>query len=60
WNWIAYTPLTTMTVDEALAAANPQTGDIVKSQTGVAIYGPLNEVTKAQRELFEALGVNIQ
>ena len=40
WNWIAYTPLTTMTVDEALAAANPQTGDIVKSQTAVAIYGP--------------------
>ena len=39
WNWIAYTPLTTMTVDEALAAANPQKGDIVKSQTGVAIYG---------------------
>ena len=38
WNWIAYTPLTTMTVDEALAAANPQKGDIVKSQTGVAIY----------------------
>ncbi|MBQ7572424.1 MAG: hypothetical protein IJT19_09340, partial [Bacteroidaceae bacterium] len=39
WNWIAYTPLTTMTVDEALAAANPQQGDIVKSQTVVAIYG---------------------
>ena len=38
WNWIAYTPLTTMTVDEALAAANPQKGDIVKSQTGVSIY----------------------
>jgi len=28
-----------MTVDEALAAANPQKGDIVKSQTGVALYG---------------------
>jgi hypothetical protein len=28
-----------MTVDEALAAANPQKGDIVKSQTGVSIYG---------------------
>ena len=40
WNWIAYTPLTTMTVNEALAAANPQTGDIVKSQTAVAVYGP--------------------
>ena len=39
WNWIAYTPLTTMTVGEALAAANPQQGDIVKSQTAVAIYG---------------------
>ena len=39
WNWIAYTPLTTMTVDVALAAANPQKGDIVKSQTGVALYG---------------------
>ena len=39
WNWIAYTPLTTMTVDEALAAANPKKGDIVKSQTGVALYG---------------------
>ena len=38
WNWIAYTPLTTMTIDEALAAASPQPGDIVKSQTGVAIY----------------------
>ena len=38
WNWIAYTPLTTMTVDEALAAANPKVGDIVKSQTGVAMY----------------------
>lgn len=39
WNWIAYTPLTTMTVGEALAAANPLQGDIVKSQTAVAIYG---------------------
>ena len=39
WNWIAYTPLTTMTIGEALAAANPQKGDIMKSQTGVAIYG---------------------
>ena len=39
WNWIAYTPLATMTVGEALAAANPQKGDIVKSQTGMSIYG---------------------
>lgn len=39
WNWIAYTPLTTIAIDEALIAANPQKGDIVKSQTGVSIYG---------------------
>ena len=39
WNWIAYTPLTTMSIDEALAGANPQKGDIMKSQTAVSIYG---------------------
>jgi hypothetical protein len=38
WNWIAYTPMTSMTLDEALAGANPQRGDYVKSQTGLAIY----------------------
>ena len=40
WNWIAYTPTSTMTLDEALAAANPQQGDQVKSQTAFAYYGP--------------------
>ena len=38
WNWMAYTPLTTMTVNEALAGANPQQGDRIKSQTAIAIY----------------------
>ncbi|UKK56668.1 LamG domain-containing protein [Prevotella communis] len=38
WNWIGYTTLTTMTVGEALAAANPQVGDCVKSQHGIAFY----------------------
>ena len=38
WNWIAYMPLTTLTVDIALAAANPQVGDYVKSQHGIAFY----------------------
>ena len=40
WNWIAYLPTTTMTLDKALAGANPQEGDQVKSQTGFAYYGP--------------------
>ena len=39
WNWIAYTPLYTMTVGEALAGADPQFGDRIKSQTAIAIYG---------------------
>ena len=38
WNWIGYTPLTTMTLGQALAAANPQVGDCVKSQHGIAFY----------------------
>ena len=40
WNWIAYTPMTTMPIDLALAGANPQYGDQVKSQTAFAYYGP--------------------
>ena len=40
WNWIAYLPTTTMTLDEALAGANPKHGDQVKSQTQFAYYGP--------------------
>ena len=39
WTWIAYTPLYTMSVDEALAGVNPERGDRIKSQTGIAIYG---------------------
>ena len=40
WNWIAYTPMVTLPIDEALAGANPNIGDQVKSQTGFAYYGP--------------------
>ena len=39
WNWIGYLPTTTMTLDMALAGANPKRGDQVKSQQGFAIYG---------------------
>ena len=37
WNWLPYTPLSTMTVDEALAGVQPKWGDIIKSQTGVSV-----------------------
>ena len=40
WNWMPYTPTVTMTIGEALAGANPQVGDQVKSQTAFAYYGP--------------------
>ena len=39
WNWIPYTPATTMPLGQALAGANPKKGDQVKSQTGFAYYG---------------------
>ena len=40
WNWIAYVPTVSMTLDRSLAGANPQEGDQVKSQQGFAFYGP--------------------
>ena len=40
WNWMPYTPNTTMALGEALAGLNPQMGDQVKSQTAFAYYGP--------------------
>ena len=40
WNWIAYTPLTTMPIGTALAGANPKVGDQLKSQNGFSYYGP--------------------
>ena len=40
WNWLPYTPTATMTIGVALAGANPQYGDQVKSQTAFAYYGP--------------------
>ena len=40
WNWLPYTPATTMSIGEALAGANPKFGDQVKAQTAFAYYGP--------------------
>jgi hypothetical protein len=40
WNWIAYTPMTTADINQALAGAYPQFGDRIKSQTAFATYGP--------------------
>ena len=39
WNWMPYTPLTTIRIGSALSGLNPQKGDVIKSQTAVSIYG---------------------
>jgi len=38
WNYISYLPPVNMTVKEALADYDAQTGDVLKSQTGFAMY----------------------
>jgi hypothetical protein len=43
WNWIAYTPFVSTNVNTALAGADPQLGDRIKSQYGIAIYGTSNQ-----------------
>ena len=38
WNWIAYNNPQTASVADALAGMNPQDGDMIKGQSGFAIY----------------------
>ncbi|MDR2382745.1 MAG: T9SS type A sorting domain-containing protein [Prevotellaceae bacterium] len=38
WNWISYIPQVNETVAEAFAGANPEDGDVVKSQVAFSVY----------------------
>ena len=38
WNWVAYNAMYTASVADALAAMNPQNGDLIKGQQGFALY----------------------
>ena len=38
WNWIPYTPLSTMSIADAFAGWDPAVDDIIKSQHAVAYY----------------------
>lgn len=38
WNWIAYNSAQATSVADALAGMNPQDGDMIKGQSGFAIY----------------------
>ena len=42
WNWLSYTPLYNMTVNEALARFTFADGDIIKSQSKFAVYDKRN------------------
>lgn len=38
WTWLGFTPQINLAVNEAFVGANPQTGDLVKSQNSFSIY----------------------
>lgn len=38
WSWIGYTPSVAMSVKEAMSLHTPKADDIIKSQTGFAVY----------------------
>ncbi len=54
WNWIGYNCLYTLSVADAFAALDPQDGDIVKGQSGFAMFdgyewnGSLSALTPGQ------------
>ena len=40
WNWIGYTPIATMPINEALGGVGALEGDYIKSKSEFAIFGP--------------------
>ncbi|MDR0791884.1 MAG: T9SS type A sorting domain-containing protein [Chitinophagaceae bacterium] len=42
WNYISYLPSVNMTLKEGLAGYDAVSGDVIKSQTGFAMYDPQN------------------
>lgn len=40
WNWIGYTPIASMPINEALGGVGALEGDYIKSKSEFAIYGP--------------------
>ena len=61
WNWIAYNGTTSMSVTDALAGLSPQDGDVVKGQTGFAIFdgyewnGTLVSLTPGQGYILKSV-----
>ena len=41
WNWVGYNAQSLMSVTDALAGMDPQEGDIIKAQQGVAYYSSM-------------------
>ncbi|SDJ89531.1 Por secretion system C-terminal sorting domain-containing protein [Catalinimonas alkaloidigena] len=56
WNWIGVNPRFNLTVNEAFANFNPQSGDMVKSQFAFAVYDDNLGWTGSLRYLKPGLG----
>ena len=58
WNWIGYLPLQTMSVADALADIEPQSGDLLKSKTAFTVYdgaqwvGTLTRMTPGEGYMY--------
>lgn len=62
WTYVGYTPQVSMSIEEALAGFNAQTGDLVKSQTAFSMYdeffgwvGSLTTMNAHQGYMFKSV-----
>ena len=59
WNWLGYNGMRTASLTEALSGLNPQDGDIIKGQRGVAYFDD-SEWIGSLSTLVPGLGYKIQ
>ena len=65
WNWIGYLPQQTMSVNDALADIEPQTGDLIKSKTAFAVYdgtqwlGTLTRMTPGEGYMYHSRAAGV-
>ncbi len=59
WTWVAFNSMSVMSLEEALADMQPQGGEIIKGQRGVAYYDSY-EWSGSLRQLSPGLGYKIQ
>ena len=66
WNWIAYNNMQTASVADALAGMDPQDGDMIKGQSGFALFdgyewtGSLKALTPGQGYMLQSASANVR